>query len=83
MVMRTDSALTSAPQGSPMPKRPPPAPMPHFQAVGHAAAHAMRATPSHQTIVPSEQFFQSQQDFVSGVPYQAAPAPNRPAKKGR
>lgn len=66
-----------------MKKRSAPAPMPHFQAVGHAAAHAMRATPTHQTIVPSEQFFQAQEDFSSGVPYQGKPNPSRPAKQGR
>lgn len=84
MVMRTDSSLTSAPQGAPMKKKPAaPAPMAHHQMMGQAAAHGMINAPSHQTVMPQEHFFQSQQDYSSGVPYQGQPTPGVARGKAR
>lgn len=83
MVMRSDIS-TSAPQGSAMKKKAPAtaAPVPHHVALGHTAVQGMMAAPSHQMIMPQEQFFQAQQDYSSGIVYRGQPNPAiRPVKR--
>ena len=84
MVMRSDIS-TSAPQGSAMKKKAPAAPaapVPHHVALGQTAVQGMMAAPSHQMIMPQEQFFQAQQDYSSGIVYRGQPNPAvRPVKR--
>lgn len=88
MVMRTDSA-TSPPQGAQMKSKPAPAPaqnVAHHHAMGHAAFAGMRHLATgggQQAVVPAEQFFQAQEDFVTGVPYAGLPTPPGTGRKGR